>query len=378
MLCNGSKAASLPVCWHDAAHMDPSLLEPFLTGAHSGLSLLFLLLALRQPRSDFRFIVVGCVLGSACLSLAYRLPGADHAWLRPWLFALAASAAYWFWALCRLLFEEGFALRASQLWLPIALAASVLLPTMVSGLTLLRQLPLAASCVLGVHLLWRVWQDRSTDLLEARRRFRLVFVLSALLLPLALVLLRRHGGGDGLLLQAVTLFAAKLLLGVYLFDLRLLPPAHLVRLPVLTETEVALSRSDDSPETPGVQSELDRLNELMAEQGAYRQSGLTITQLAQRLNLPEYRLRRLINQHLDYRNFNDYLNDWRLREAAKRLRDPKQAHLPILSIALDVGFGSIGPFNRAFKSRLGQTPSEFRRLGSGVGRDVKSGAGSAP
>jgi AraC-like DNA-binding protein len=32
----------------------------------------------------------------------------------------------------------------------------------------------------------------------------------------------------------------------------------------------------------------------------------------------------------------------------------------VLSIALEAGFQSIGPFNRAFKAATGLTPTEFR------------------
>jgi AraC-like DNA-binding protein len=42
--------------------------------------------------------------------------------------------------------------------------------------------------------------------------------------------------------------------------------------------------------------------------------------------------------------------------------DPAQAEVPILTIALDAGFNSLGPFNRAFKAETGMTPREFRRL----------------
>jgi AraC-like DNA-binding protein len=35
--------------------------------------------------------------------------------------------------------------------------------------------------------------------------------------------------------------------------------------------------------------------------------------------------------------------------------------MPVLTIALDAGFQSIGPFNRAFKAATGVTPTEFRR-----------------
>ena len=43
------------------------------------------------------------------------------------------------------------------------------------------------------------------------------------------------------------------------------------------------------------------------------------------------------------------------------LRDPLQAEVPILTIALDAGFQSLGPFNRAFKAETGLTPSDYRR-----------------
>jgi AraC-like DNA-binding protein len=36
----------------------------------------------------------------------------------------------------------------------------------------------------------------------------------------------------------------------------------------------------------------------------------------------------------------------------------------VLTIALEVGYGSIGPFNRAFKERFGVTPTEYRRQNS--------------
>ena len=82
----------------------------------------------------------------------------------------------------------------------------------------------------------------------------------------------------------------------------------------------------------------------------------------QRLGLPEYRLRRLINQALGYRNFNSFVNHYRIAEAKAALADPRQAEVPVLTIALDAGFSSLGPFNRAFKAETGMTPSEYRRL----------------
>ena len=64
---------------------------------------------------------------------------------------------------------------------------------------------------------------------------------------------------------------------------------------------------------------------------------------------------------LGHRNFNAYVNGLRLEQACKALADPALRHLPVLSIALDAGFQSIGPFNRAFKAAMGVTPTDYRR-----------------
>ena len=74
----------------------------------------------------------------------------------------------------------------------------------------------------------------------------------------------------------------------------------------------------------------------------------------------------LINEGLGHRNFNAFLNRYRIEEAKAALADPTQKDVPIVTIAMDCGFKSLGPFNRAFKVDTGQTPSEFRRLGLGI------------
>jgi len=110
---------------------------------------------------------------------------------------------------------------------------------------------------------------------------------------------------------------------------------------------------------------LAALEQAMTVERAYRQDGLTIAALGQKLSLPEHRLRRLINQGLGYRNFNSFLNHYRIAEVKAALADPEQAGVPVLTIALDAGFSSLGPFNRAFKAATGVTPSDYRRLNGG-------------
>jgi AraC-like DNA-binding protein len=106
---------------------------------------------------------------------------------------------------------------------------------------------------------------------------------------------------------------------------------------------------------------LQALGELMDQGKVYREPELSVSSLSQKLDVPEYRLRRLINQELGHRNFSAFVNGYRLAEIETALGDPTQADVPILTIALDAGFGSIGPFNRAFKAHSGLTPTEYRR-----------------
>ena len=119
------------------------------------------------------------------------------------------------------------------------------------------------------------------------------------------------------------------------------------------------------PPEPVADPAEDRLSEalqqLMARERIYRSEDLSVARLAAHLAVPEYRLRRLINQRLGYRNFNAYINAFRLAEARAALADPGQRETPVLTIALGAGFQSIGPFNRAFKIATGCTPTEFRR-----------------
>jgi AraC-like DNA-binding protein len=106
---------------------------------------------------------------------------------------------------------------------------------------------------------------------------------------------------------------------------------------------------------------LRRLDRLMSVERIYRQEGLTIAMLAAKLEVPQHRLRQAINEGLGHRNFNAFLNRYRIDEAKAALADASQRDVPVLTIAMDAGFQSIGPFNRAFKADTGTTPTEFRR-----------------
>jgi len=93
----------------------------------------------------------------------------------------------------------------------------------------------------------------------------------------------------------------------------------------------------------------------------YLEPGLSIADLAKKMSVLQYRLRRLVNEKLGYRNFNSLLNEYRIRDACTALEDPDNSQTPVLTIALSQGYQSIAPFNQAFKEILGMTPTEFRK-----------------
>jgi len=222
---------------------------------------------------------------------------------------------------------------------------------------------LGACAMAAAH--WR------TDLVEPRRRARVVFVAAVGAAFVALASSEFVFGGNGAPLELLiaghsllVILVAGILIALVRGDLDAL----------ITETAKAPARSLSVVRSDAAEATLgQRVLEEMASRKLWKRDGLGIADLAGELRTQEHKLRRAINHHLGFRNFNDFLHDYRLREAAARLRDPAEAHLPVLTIALDCGYGSIGPFNRAFKARFGVTPSQFRNLEAAERADSEIG-----
>ncbi len=107
-----------------------------------------------------------------------------------------------------------------------------------------------------------------------------------------------------------------------------------------------------------VMKELEAIMEL---EQYWKTEGLTIRLLSEKLGVKEYKLRQTINQHLGYKNFNDYLHSYRISEACNILNNPQMSEMTILEIAYLVGYNSLAPFNKAFKQITNLTPTEFRK-----------------
>jgi len=88
-----------------------------------------------------------------------------------------------------------------------------------------------------------------------------------------------------------------------------------------------------------------------------RREGLSIAATAQELGAREHRLRRLINGAWAIAT-SPISSQPRIEAAKRRLADPAVSHTTVAAIAFDVGYGSVGPFNRAFRAATGQTPTD--------------------
>jgi AraC-like DNA-binding protein len=309
------------------------------------------------------------------------------------LVGIAVANAVLFWLFVRTLFDDDFRWRP---WHAVAWTLAFLIgllncgalsdaPAWVEGSLrlLLRLIPLLGS-VLAIHAALRHWRD---DLVEARRQLR-VFVLVAgvayTLLQLGLRLASAQGRlSDGAALLDITLLlvvsagVAVRLLGVSAHAVFDAAATTRSSIDARARLEGAIRQVDAS--TPDASTALlsppaplpapdaadariaELLEQAMQRDHAYRSENLTVSTLAAALGVPEYRLRRHINQRLGHRNFNAYVNGLRLQEAQAALADPARRDLPVLTIALTAGFQSIGPFNRAFKAATGLTQTEYRR-----------------
>jgi len=105
---------------------------------------------------------------------------------------------------------------------------------------------------------------------------------------------------------------------------------------------------------------LKDLLEVMQSERPYLEADLTLGKLAERVGIHQNYLSRIINEHRE-QSFNDFVNQYRIEEACRRLLSPADKDLTILQIAYETGFYSKSVFNSAFKKFTGQTPSEFRR-----------------
>ncbi len=103
-----------------------------------------------------------------------------------------------------------------------------------------------------------------------------------------------------------------------------------------------------------------KLKTQMQEEKWYSEPELSLSDLAERLDVKPYLLSRCFSEILNQR-FSDYVNVLRVNEVESKLRDPENEKYTLLSLAMDAGFNSKSSFNRAVQKHLGLSPNELRK-----------------
>lgn len=213
-----------------------------------------------------------------------------------------------------------------------------------SSLFLLIQCNKIVAFALTAYVLW---QGRDSDLVETRRRIRNLLIVLIFLIGLCIVIIELITG-----FQVPQTVEA---VGVFIIFVAALSFNFLfIRSNPTAEIFASPRRVINEPQDPLVKLILQR----MLDERLYADHDLRVASLADKLQMPEYQLRKRINQQLGFRNFNQFVNQYRVEEAAARLL--KQPDLPVLTIALDVGFRSISSFNTSFLAHHGVSPTQYR------------------
>ena len=105
---------------------------------------------------------------------------------------------------------------------------------------------------------------------------------------------------------------------------------------------------------------MEAIGNLMEEEKIYTDPELNVETLVTRLGVNRNAISKAVNSTRQ-KNFTAFINDYRIREAIRLLSDPANDRLTADAIATDSGFNSRETFYRAFKSRTGITPTQFRK-----------------
>lgn len=267
---------------------------------------------------------------------------------------VGVGACGWAWLLTRALFDPA----PRDVWWPRIVAGVIAVTGAVSvgtpaddGLSRLFDNAYAVSGSAALLLTFiEPFHGRRPDMTSREKGFRIAFlVVYGSLVAVSVLGLAVPGdsGRDNLIKGACAVIGLAGGLAAVWFRLRhplaLLdrsPPVR--RAPTREETRLA-----------------ERLLALLRDEAIDTEPDLRIGDVAARLGQPEYKVSQCISTALGFPNFNRLINHHRIERARRLLADPDQ-HRPILEIAFECGFGSVGPFNRAFKDQAGMTPRAFR------------------
>ncbi len=314
-----------------------------------------------------------------------------HSWDKPitaMVFAGRFSALFFLWQFTKYLFYDNY---TTKHWHWLLLLLKIILPFLFFSNNILNGIPLTSigllhpasllliliNLFLLVHILYIISKEWRQDLINHRLRLRFIFFFGLSFMLILVILLRIT------LPESVQKWIPLLTQTYVLLFLFLLIP-FLVKLQddflgelcdpaknncatnsdntnhVLTELKSKRSKNNTK-----AQQLLPELILVIEQKKIYLEETLTISKLANLLNTEPYILRETIHSQLGFRNFNEFLNEYRLQHALELLQEQTYSQWPITRLAVESGFNSLSAFYRAYDSKknawnLPQHPKDYR------------------
>ncbi len=129
---------------------------------------------------------------------------------------------------------------------------------------------------------------------------------------------------------------------------------------IAKEGATVSSLTDKQRSKEEIETVRNQLLDYMSDKKPYLDPELNLKQLSEQLNLTRSQLSEVINAGFG-KNFNDFINEYRIEAVKQMLQEGQQNKLSLLGIAFDCGFNSKATFNRVFKKLNGTSPTEFLR-----------------
>jgi AraC-like DNA-binding protein len=108
---------------------------------------------------------------------------------------------------------------------------------------------------------------------------------------------------------------------------------------------------------------VEQVEALLLNEKWFSDNELKISDVSDKLGLSTQMISQAINSH-NNKNFNDFINEYRMEDIKLQLLKPENANTDILHLAFNSGFNSKATFYRIFKNRAGLTPSQYRKQGN--------------
>ncbi|MEX0618505.1 MAG: helix-turn-helix transcriptional regulator [Pseudohongiellaceae bacterium] len=221
----------------------------------------------------------------------------------------------------------------------------------------------------AIHSVYIAFIGRSDDLVEERRRIRVPFIIGMGTL-IAVILGNGFFLYPGPLADQLNFLSFSglpdFMISLYTFLITFLFNLTIFRLHgdafelIVERSEQTARKLQTVPQAKRTDPKLvERVLLTMETDRYYAKTGLTFGDLAGAVSIQEHHLRRIINKQMHYRNFNQFLNHFRIQDACERLKTTDES---IANIAMDVGYASLSSFNKAFKEIHGIPPRAYRSL----------------